>query len=203
LTAASLRPTHADRHEAWSTWFSGAAFQQDIYRPGTAVAVARRAVGEHFVTLLQPAADFLFEYRCAVAGAAPLAVHDAHALDTLAFARVQKRPHRLAGDRHGHAVQVQFGADDKQAAAQFLQRTLLQTGTDKQQFFTGFHFRRFELIGQQVPQHLGFIAFAELRPGADRVARWHDTIVMHGSDVAHAVAKQLNIVCIGFFHLAN
>ncbi len=60
-----------------------------------------------------------------MARAAPLAMNNTHALDAPPFALVQKASHRLARDRHRHAVQIQFGADDEQAAAQFFQGALL------------------------------------------------------------------------------
>ena len=69
------------------------------------------------------------------------------ALNASELAFEQEIGNRLAGHRHRHTMQVQFRAHHEHTAPEFLQDSLLQTGTEKNEFFPRLHIDGLKMLG--------------------------------------------------------
>ena len=77
----------------------------------------------------------------------PFAVDNPGTLNTPAPAFEQKIRDRLAGDLHIHTMQIQFGVYHEHTAPESLQSSLLQAGTDKNEFLSRLHVGGLKMLG--------------------------------------------------------
>src|SRR5580765_4504851 len=106
---------------------------------GARAAIERRRGRERqdLAPTPQPHIDLVLEHRPALAGALPLAVHEAHAAAAAADAGFQEFIEREPCDRNRHAVQVELRFHGVRAVAKLADDTELHPGLPEHELFAG------------------------------------------------------------------